>query len=169
MNTELENKDLTSNDAKPMLNDGFVIDFFELMFLAESVIPERPITRSMCFDDFFERHYRQMNENQRLQFLNTFRNVTRFTLEERNNADTSLQFNLKSILSFLFFTTVKAETIQCYMFDEDYRTSKNRFVNQDYIKSVVRIHDSQNYHLTLNGYISKPKFSADKLKLIFKI
>ena len=49
MNTELENKDLTSNDAKPMLNDGFVIDFFELMFLVESVIPERPIAKVNVF------------------------------------------------------------------------------------------------------------------------
>ena len=54
------------NDAKPMLNDGFIIDFFELMFLAESVIPERPIARSMCFDDFSERHYHKMNDNQRM-------------------------------------------------------------------------------------------------------
>ncbi len=36
-----------SNSTKPVLNDGFVIDFFELMFLAESVIPEKPIARSV--------------------------------------------------------------------------------------------------------------------------
>ena len=41
-------------------NTGFTIDFFELMFLAESVIPERPIARSMCFDDFSEKHYHKM-------------------------------------------------------------------------------------------------------------
>ena len=34
-----------SNSTKPVLNDGFIIDFFELMFLAESVIPPRPIAR----------------------------------------------------------------------------------------------------------------------------
>jgi hypothetical protein len=45
-------KNETRNDTKPVLNYGFVIDFFELMFLAESVIPEGPIARSMCFDDF---------------------------------------------------------------------------------------------------------------------
>ena len=38
-----------------MSNKCFTIDFFELMFLAESVIPERPIARSMCFDDFSEK------------------------------------------------------------------------------------------------------------------
>jgi len=37
------------NKSKPLLNDGFIIDFFELMFLAESVIPEGPIARSLCF------------------------------------------------------------------------------------------------------------------------
>lgn len=34
------------------MKSTFEIDFFELMFLAESVIPESPIARSICFDDF---------------------------------------------------------------------------------------------------------------------
>jgi hypothetical protein len=29
------------------------------------------------------------------------------------------------------------------MFEEEYRTQKNRFVNRDYIKKVVRLHDSK--------------------------
>jgi len=44
------------------------------MFLAESVIPESPIARSMCFDNFSEIHYHNMTENQRKQFLITFKN-----------------------------------------------------------------------------------------------
>ena len=63
--TEHSENTKPSNSTKPVLNDGFIIDFFELMFLAESVIPPRPIARSMCFDDFSERHYHKMNDNQR--------------------------------------------------------------------------------------------------------
>ena len=65
MNTstkQTENLAECGNKSKPLLNDGFIIDFFELMFLAESVIPDRPIARSMCFDDFSERHYHKMND-----------------------------------------------------------------------------------------------------------
>lgn len=143
MSTETENKDLTSNDAKPVLNDGFVIDFFELMFLAESVIPERPIARSMCFDDFSERHYYKMNDNQRLQFFNHVQKCHGFTLENEQCRHFFARFNPKNQYLVSCFHNGKAETIQCYMFDEEYRTSKNRFVNRDYIKSVVRMHDSQ--------------------------
>ena len=49
----------------------------------------------------------------------------------------------KRILNCEYTQTSYSETIQCYMFDEEYRTSKNKFVNRDYIKSVVRVHDSQ--------------------------
>lgn len=51
------------------MENKFSIDFFELMFLAESVIPERPIARSMCFDSFSEVHYHKMSESQRKQFF----------------------------------------------------------------------------------------------------
>jgi hypothetical protein len=35
----------------------------------------------------------------------------------------------------------KAEEVQCYLFNDEYRTSKNRFVNREYIKEIIRIHD----------------------------
>ena len=64
-----------------MSNKCFTIDFFELMFLAESVIPERPIARSMCFDDFSEKHYHKMNEDQRENFFNHVKQCAGFSLE----------------------------------------------------------------------------------------
>jgi hypothetical protein len=124
-------------------NDGFIIDFFELMFLAESVIPQRPIARSMCFDDFSERHYNKMNDNQRLQFFEHVQKCHGFTLENEQCRHFFARFNPKNQYLVSCFHNGKAEAIQCYMFDEEYRTSKNRFVNRDYIKSVVRMHDSQ--------------------------
>lgn len=136
-------KNETRNDAKPVLNDGFIIDFFELMFLAESVIPPRPIARSMCFDDFSERHYHKMNDNQRLHFFEHVQKCHGFTLENEQCRHFFARFNPENQYLVSCFHNGKAEAIQCYMFDEEYRTSKNRFVNRDYIKSVVRIHDSK--------------------------
>jgi len=141
--TKVKLKNKSPNDAKPVLNDGFIIDFFELMFLAESVIPERPIARSMCFDDFSERHYNKMNDNQRLQFFEHVQKCHGFTLENEQCRHFFARFNPKNQYLVSCFHNGKAEAIQCYMFDEEYRTSKNRFVNRDYIKSVVRMHDSQ--------------------------
>ena len=99
----IDKKTKTPNDAKPLLSDGFVIDFFELMFLAESVIPERPIARSMCFDDFSERHYHKMNEKQDCKFFEHVQKCHGFTLENEQCRHFFARFNpKKSILSFLF-------------------------------------------------------------------
>lgn len=125
-----------------MENNSFNIDFFELMFLAESVIPEKPIARSMCFDSFSEIHYHKMNDNQRLQFFNHVQNCNGFTLENEQCRHFFARFNPENQYSVSCFYNGKVETVQCYMFDEEYRVSKNRYVIRDYIKSVVRIHDS---------------------------
>jgi hypothetical protein len=139
----IDKKTKTPNDAKPLLNDGFIIDFFELMFLAESVIPERPIARSMCFDDFSERHYHNMNENQRKKFFEHVQKQPSFSLENEQCRHFFARFNPKNQYLVSCFHNGKAEAIQCYMFDEEYRSSKNRFVNRDYIKKVVRMYDSK--------------------------
>ena len=125
-----------------MKNNNFNIDFFELMFLAESVIPEGPIARSVCFDSFSEIHYHKMNDNQRLQFFNHVQNCNGFTLENEQCRHFFARFNPENQYLVSCFHNGTAETIQCYMFDEEYRTSRDRYLIREYIKSVVRIHDS---------------------------
>ena len=121
----------------------FTISFFELMFLAESVIPPRPIARSMCFDDFSEIHYHKMSKNERLQFFNHVQKCHGFSLEDDQCRHFFARFNPENqyLVSYLF--NGKADEIICYRFDNEYRVSKSRFVNSDYIKKIVRIHDSK--------------------------
>jgi len=121
------------------LNGSFVIDFFELMFLAESVIPKGPIARSMCFDDFSERHYHKMNDNQRLQFFEHVQKCHGFTLEDEQCRHFFARFNPENQYLVTYFYNGKKDNILCYMFDEEYRTSKSRFINRDYIISVVSL------------------------------
>ena len=120
-------------------NTGFTIDFFELMFLAESVIPEGPIARSMCFDDFSEKHYHQMNENQRDQFFNHVQQCAGFSLKNEQCRHFYARFNPKNQYIVSCFYNGKADDILCYRFDEEYRITKNRFVSSEYIKNVVCI------------------------------
>ena len=141
--TKHSEKNEQSNSTKPVLNDGFIIDFFELMFLAESVIPPRPIARSMCFDDFSERHYHKKNDNQRKQFFEHVQKCNGFSLENEQCIHFFARFNPKNQYLVSWFYNGKAEEIICYRFDEEYRIEKNRFVNREYIKKVVRLHDSQ--------------------------
>jgi len=120
-------------------NTSFTIDFFELMFLAESVIPERPISRSMCFDDFSEKHYHKMNEDQREQFFRHVKQCDGFSLKNEQCRHFYARFNPKNQYVVSCFHNGKADDIICYRFDEEYRTTKNKFVSSEYIKNVVRI------------------------------
>ena len=122
---------------------SFNIDFFELMFLSESVIPDGPIGRSMCFDDFSERHYHKMNDNQRLQFFEHVQRQSGFTLENEKCRHFFARFNPKNQYLVSCFHNGKVGDLICYMFEEEYRTEKIRFVNREYIKKVVRLHDSE--------------------------
>jgi hypothetical protein len=124
-------------------NNGFTIDFFELMFLAESVIPDRPIARSMCFDDFSERHYHRMNDDQRLQFFEHVQKCHGFKLENEQCRHFFARFNPKNQYMISYFYNGKAEDVQCYLFNDEYRISKDMFVNREYIKDIIRIHDSE--------------------------
>ncbi|MFN9115464.1 MAG: hypothetical protein ACK5XN_35865 [Bacteroidota bacterium] len=133
----IDKKTKTTNDAKPLLNDGFIIDFFELMFLAESVIPERPIARSMCFDDFSERHYHNMNENQRKQFFEHVQKQPSFSLENEKCRHFFARFNPKNQYLVSCFHNGKADEIRCYLFNDKFHTSKNRSVNPEYIKTYI--------------------------------
>jgi len=121
----------------------FYIDFFELMFLAESVIPPKPIARSVGFDDFSERHYHKMDNEQRLKFFEHVQKCHGYTLENEQCRHFFARFNPQNQYLVSCFHNGSADVIQCYMFDEEYRTSKNRHVNRQYIKSIVRQYDSK--------------------------
>ena len=43
----------------------FSIDFFELSFLAEACIPQRPIARSMFWNNLTDVYWEQMSEQER--------------------------------------------------------------------------------------------------------
>jgi hypothetical protein len=122
---------------------NFTIDFFELMFLAESVIPQRPIARSMCFDRFSDTHYHSMTIDQRKQFLEHVQKCHGFTLENEQCRHFFARFNPENQYMVQCFHNAKAENIQCYMFDSEYRTSMTTIVNRDYIKKIVRIYDNE--------------------------
>jgi hypothetical protein len=136
-------KKQTKNNSKQLLKDGFVIDFFDLMFLAESVIPPNTISRSICFDDFSERHYHKMNDNQRKRFFEHVQKCNGFTLEKEQCRNFFARFNPENQYLVSTLYNGKADDIICYIFKEEYRTKKNRFVNRNYIKKVIRLHDSK--------------------------
>lgn len=123
----------------------FEIDFFDLMWLAESVIPQRPIARSMCFDSFSEVHYHKMNEQQRKQFFEHVKKCQGFDLKKEQFRHFYARFNPKNQFLVTAFYRGQAGDHECYLFDNEFRTSKNTFVNKDYITKIVRFYDGQEF------------------------
>lgn len=122
---------------------SFTIDFFELMWLAESVIPERPISRSMCFDDFSERHYHYMNEQQRQQFMEHVMERHEFDLAKKQCAHFYARFNPENQYRVTATGKGKTDVVDCYFWEGGYHTHMNCYVPIHYITEIIRIHDNQ--------------------------
>ena len=79
-----------------------------------------------------------MNENQRENFFNHVKQCAGFSLENEQCRHFYARFDPKNQYIVSCFYDGKAEDIPCYKFDGEYRITKNRFVQTEYIKNVVR-------------------------------
>lgn len=118
---------------------SFTIDFFELMFLAESVIPDRPIARSTCFDDFSDRHYHKMTPDQRVSFFNHVKNCNGFSLDNEQCRHFYARFNPDNQYLVSCFHQGKVSKFECYLYNGEYHSAKDKRVNKEYIKEVIKL------------------------------
>jgi hypothetical protein len=116
---------------------NFTIDFFELAFLVEACIPPRPIARSMFFDDVSDIHYHKMTKEERQRLFDWI--SPKLDLENENCRYFYARFNPKNQYLLSCFYHRKTEEIECFRFDDRYHTSKNTFINPEYIKSASLI------------------------------
>lgn len=121
----------------------FNITLLELMFLADTMIPPQSISRSICFDSFSDVHYHNMTKDERIQFFNHVQKHPSFNLENEQCRHFFSRFNPKNQYHVSCFHNGKADIHEAYMFNEEYITAKNKRINPDYIKSVVRNWDSK--------------------------
>jgi hypothetical protein len=115
------------------------IDFFELAFLAESCIPPRPIARSSFWHRLINEIHNQLSVNERERLFEIIVKNTFFDKENEECQWFYARFNPKNQFWVSCFHEGKASTIQCFRKDDSYWTSKTRFVNEQYIKSVEAI------------------------------
>lgn len=118
---------------------SFTIEFFELMWLAESVIPERPISRSMCFDNFSDVHYHNMNEQQRKEFMKHVMEQQGFDLNKPQCAHFYARFNPENQYRVRIIHEGKTEVVNCYLWQGKYHTEMNRYVSPKYIATIKKI------------------------------
>lgn len=115
------------------------IDFFELAFLAESCIPPRPIARASFWHRLINEIHNQLSVNERERLFEIIIKNPSFNKENEECQWFYARFNPKNQFLVSCFYEGKASTIQCFRKDDSYWTSKTRFVNEQYIKSVEAI------------------------------
>lgn len=121
----------------------FNIDIFELMFLAESVIPPCPIARNMAFKDFSEVHYHKMTDAEREQFFEVVNEQDRFSLDDEDCRHFYARFNPDNQYLIQAEYKGKKETHHCYYYKGRYHTSKTTSILEDYIIDVKKKGDAK--------------------------
>lgn len=120
----------------------FKIDFFELMFLAEACIPERPIARSMFWKKMIDEYYHQMTDSERA-------NAHRW-INQNYSYEEGLKEGIEDVLLFearydpnnqyIVRTLFKGEEKEthCFLYKTFYHVSISRTIQDKYITSVVK-------------------------------
>lgn len=117
---------------------NYTIDFFELMFLAESVIPPKAIARTVCFINFSEKAYHIMNDTERKMF---FEHVTRqptFNLSNKDCAHFYARFNPDNQYKVTSLAENQSIDNFCYIFNGKYHINESIYIPEEYILNVVK-------------------------------
>lgn len=122
----------------------FKIDFFELVFLAETCIPPRPIARTVFWHRLINEIYYELDDNQRERMFDF---ITKNASFDKENKDCQLfyaRFNPKNQYLVDLFHNGKAETHKMFQFEGKYYTHINRYAAPEYIKKVEKINNLTN-------------------------
>jgi len=114
----------------------FIIDFFELLFLAEICIPPVPIARSMFFDNLSKIHYRIMSEEQKKKMFEFITNNNRFDIVNSDCQHFFNRFNPNNQFNILTDYQNKKEIKQAYLHEKKYHVTKNQWIDEKYIVSI---------------------------------
>lgn len=117
----------------------FQIDFFELSFLAEACIPPRPIARAMFWDRLIDELYHKMTDNERARLFEWMNRNDQFKLTNEGCQLFYARFNPNNQYIVTTLYNGITEKIRCFKRDDKYWISKQRSVNETYIKDVEKI------------------------------
>lgn len=127
----------------------FKIDFFELMFLAEACIPQRPIARAMFWHKMIDVYYNQLTPNERERAYDWIkRSIENRSESTKNHPDTVLflkRYNPSN--QYLVETEYngKKEKHETFKNGERYYTSSKTSIAEEYIVNVEKIPHESDY------------------------
>ena len=129
MNIHFKNNENTNNQ--------FVIDFFELAFLVEACLPKSTIARHSFFINVIDRYYHQMNWNQRNHLFTWI--TPKLNMEHEESKLFYARFNPDNQYLVTSYYNSKKEETEAFLFNEKYKVSSTREVNEEYIDSVTKL------------------------------
>lgn len=118
----------------------FKIDFFELSFLAEACIPPVPIARGVFWKRLINEIYYDLTDNERERLFGWITRNHNFSLDNEDCQWFYARFNPKNQFN-VFYNGVELYN-ESFLKDGKYYTNMDRYIDAQYIKSVVRKHDS---------------------------
>ena len=121
------------------------IDFFEFSFLAEACCGRRPIARAMFFQRVIDNYYFVLTQSERDRLFEWLNRNNSFIFDLDKGEESCLLFNARFDRNnqFLVSTFFGGENkdVEAFLLNDTYYTSKNRFINEDYITKVVKLNN----------------------------
>lgn len=122
--------------------ESFIIDFYELGFLAQACIPPKPIARSMFWLRLIDVIYYQLTENQRKSLYEWLLKSINDKFEDgKYHSDVNLFINRYNPNNQYIVKTNyngKEEITECFYDDDKYKTKSNTYIAKEYIIDIKR-------------------------------
>jgi hypothetical protein len=115
------------------------IDFFELLFLAQTCIPPVPIARATFWHRLINEIYYDMSDDECNRLFDSITTNRSFKKENEDCQWFYARFNPNNQYILSCFHKGKVKEITCFKKDDKYWTQINRSINENYIKSVTKI------------------------------
>ena len=126
----------------------FIIDFFELAFLAEACIPPRPIARAMFWQSLTDKYWHQMTEGERAHLFEWLQKSWVYEESLKEEEDTQVfhaRFDPDNQYIIKTNYEDKAEEHRAFKLNDNYYIGRNRWVADEYIVSVEKFTPIREY------------------------
>ena len=117
----------------------FKIDFFELCFLAEACIPERPIARAMFWHKLTDVYWEQMTPDERERMFDWMNRTDVYQDSLKKHEDTKVFHARFDPDNQYFVTTFHNGDHHAFIYDGKYCIGRNTWIPKEFIKSKKKI------------------------------
>ena len=119
------------------------LDIFELSFLIEACLPPKPIARAMFFDRVIDEIYHELTVKDRALILKWAQRSMDGRYSDNTSDPQYLEFVARYDAGNQYLVKGelkgKTEEIEAYLFNGEYKTTRQSFVRPDAIVSVEKI------------------------------